>query len=297
MRPRIAVRKPRPSMSRRLSIMLRQMQTCVLAIRSLTAELEEHKHKQEQLKRQMDSLGHMHAELARASRATLVRQLMATIAHEINQPLTALVANAGAARRWLAGRPARIGKTRQALTRIVRDGNRASEIIARTRALIGGAETQRDLISLNTVIQDVLVLMRSDLRKSGITPRLNLDENLPAVSCDRVQMQQVLLNLIANAIDAMNEVAPRARHLTISTSSRLDAVLVTVEDRGIGLKKGQLERIFEPFYTTKPHGMGIGLALSRTIIEAHGGHLWAAPNKRAGATFRFQLPLNGTYVG
>ena len=244
-----------------------------------------------------DSLGSMQADLARASRAVLVRQLMAIIAHEVNQPLAALVANAGAARRWLEAHPPRLDKTRQALTRIVRDGNRASEIIARTRSLVGGEETQRESLNVNTIIQEVLVLMRTELRRNNITVRAGLEEGLPQIPCDRVQMQQVLLNLVANAIEAMSEVETRRRLLTLTSKSGVAAIRVAVVDRGVGLDAPQLERVFEPFYTTKLHGMGIGLALCRTIIETHGGRLWASPNPRAGATFSFELPCNGTPVG
>jgi PAS domain S-box-containing protein len=241
-----------------------------------------------------ESVGSMQAELARASRAMTLGQLMATIAHEVNQPLAALVANAGAALRWLAGDPPRIDKARQALTRIARDANRASNVIARIRALVGGTDVQRAPLNLNSIVQEVIVLVRTELRRNNITVRAQLDENLRLVRCDRVQMQQVLLNLIVNAIEAMVAVVTRPKLLAIATAVDLAGVIVSVNDSGVGLDELVVERVFEPFYTTKPRGMGVGLAISRAIVEAHGGRIWAVPNETSGTTFRFRLPFNGT---
>ncbi|MDB6102673.1 MAG: histidine kinase [Gammaproteobacteria bacterium] len=240
-----------------------------------------------------ESLGSMQAELAQASRAMTLGQLMATIAHEVNQPLAALVANAGAALRWLAGDPPRIDKARQALTRIARDANRASSVIARIRALVGGTDVQRAPLDLNSIVQEVIVLVRTELRRNNITVRAQLAENLRLVRCDRVQMQQVILNLIVNAIEAMAAVVTRPKLLAIGTVADFAGVIVSVNDSGVGLDELVLERVFEPFYTTKPRGMGIGLAISRAIVEAHGGRIWAAPNEASGTTFRFRLPFSG----
>ena len=240
-----------------------------------------------------DSLDSLHAELAQASRAITIGQVMATIAHEVNQPLAALVANAGAAVRWLAGDPPRIDKAQQALTRIARDGNRASDVIARIRALVSKTDIQRTPLNLNSIVQEVIVLVRTELRRNNITVRAHLDENLRPIRCDRVQMQQVLLNLIANAIEAMTAVMSQPRLLAIATAADAAGVIVSVKDSGVGLAEPLLERVFEPFYTTKPGGMGIGLAISRTIVEAHGGRIWAVPNEATGTTFRFRLPFNG----
>jgi PAS domain S-box-containing protein len=240
-----------------------------------------------------ESLGSMQAELAQASRAMTVGQLMATIAHEVNQPLAALVANAGAALRWLAGDPPRIDKARQALTRIARDANRASSVIARIRALVGGTDVQRAPLDLNSIVQEVIVLVRTELRRNNITVRAQLAENLRQVRCDRVQMQQVILNLIVNAIEAMAAVVTRPKLLAIATVADFAGVIVSVNDSGAGLDARVLERVFEPFYTTKPRGMGIGLAISRAIVEAHGGRIWAVPDEASGTTFRFRLPFNG----
>ncbi len=246
------------------------------------ADITERKHREE-------SLGGMQAELARASRAITLGQLMASIAHEVNQPLAALVANANAALRWLAWKGPQIEKAREALERIVRDGNRASEIIARIRGLVRRSDAQRDPLSLNSVIHEVTALLKPELRQNNIIVRTNLAEPLPPIRGDRVQIQQVLLNLIMNAIEAMSGVVTRPRLLTIATAADVTGVSVAVEDGGIGIEEHALERIFEPFYSNKPQGMGIGLAISRSIIEAHGGRLWAV-SKTPGASLRFRLP-------
>jgi PAS domain S-box-containing protein len=243
-----------------------------------------------ELRRGEESLSSMQAELARATRAISLGQLMASIAHEVNQPLTAIIANAGAGLRWLAGGKPRLGHARRALTRIARDGNRASEVIARIRALVRRADAERNPLDLNHVIEAVIALLKTELRRHKVTVKTRLARALPEVSGDRVQLQQVLLNLIMNAIESMSAVATRPRLLTIATQSDESGVSVTVKDRGVGLDEGSLERVFEPFYTTKPQGMGIGLAISRSIVETHGGLLWATRNRGAGATFECRLP-------
>jgi signal transduction histidine kinase len=240
-----------------------------------------------------DSLGRMQAELARTSRAITLGQLMASIAHEVNQPLAALVANANASLRWLQWKEPRIDKARQALVRIVRDGNRASEIIARSRALVRKTDAQRSPVSLNLTVQEVLTFLRTELHRHNVMTQTHLAEPLPPVSADRVQMQQVLLNLVMNAIEAMSSVSSRRRLLTVVTTAEGGDVVVAVKDRGTGFDEHTLERIFEPFYSNKPQGMGIGLAISRSIIDAHGGSLRAARNEGAGATFEFRLPVAG----
>jgi PAS domain S-box-containing protein len=238
----------------------------------------------------------MQAELARASRAITLGQLMASIAHEVNQPLAALVANSNAALRWLAWEEPQIDKARQALARIVRDGNRASEIIARIRALVSKTEAHRNPLSLNSVVHEVIVLLKTELRRNNITVRTDLAVRLPSIRGDRVQMQQVLLNLIVNAIEAMAAVTTRPRLLAIATGADAAGVALSVADCGIGLDERALERIFEPFYSNKPQGMGIGLAISRSIVEAHGGRLWGVRNTEVGATFQFRLPFSGAHA-
>jgi PAS domain S-box-containing protein len=245
-----------------------------------------------------DTLGSMQSELARATRAMTLGQLMASIAHEINQPLAALVANANASLRWLQWKEPRIDKARQALVRIVADGNRASEIIARIRGLVDKTDAQRSPLNLNSTVQEVLAFVKTELRRHNILTRTKLAEPLPVVSADRVQMQQVLLNLVMNAIEAMSTVPARRRQLTIVTAAEVTAtgtteVVVSVKDQGVGIEERVLERIFEPFYSNKPQGMGIGLAISRSIVEAHGGSLRALPNKGSGALFQFRLSVGG----
>jgi PAS domain S-box-containing protein len=237
----------------------------------------------------------MQAELARASRAITLGQLMASIAHEVNQPLAALVANSNAALRWLAWEEPQIDKARQALARIVRDGNRASEIIARIRALVSKTGAHRSPLNLNSVVHEVIVLLKTELRRNNITVQTDLADRLPPIRGDRVQMQQVLLNLIINAIEAMGAVVTRPRSLAITTAADAAGVALSVADCGIGLDERALERIFEPFYSNKPQGMGIGLAISRSIVEAHGGRLWAIRNAEVGATFQFRLPFSGAH--
>lgn len=216
---------------------------------------------------------------------------MGAIAHEVNQPLTALVTNAGAALRWLAGTRPRLDKTRQALLQIVADGNRASNVIARIRALLGRTEVERNPLRLNAVIQEVIATTRHELRRHGITLRTRLEKHLPPVLGDRTQIQQVILNLIMNAIEAMGSVDTRPRLLLIETLADIAGVSVCVDDSGLGLDEQVLKHMFEPFYTTKIHGMGIGLAISRSIIEAHGGRLWAERKPEQGAMFKFRLPF------
>ncbi len=244
-----------------------------------------------------ESLGNMQAELARATREITLGQLMASIAHEVNQPLTALIANAAAGLRWLAGEKPRLDRARQALTRIVRDGNRASEVIARIRALVRRADAERNALDLNGVIEDVIALLKTELRTHKVILKTRLRADLPSVWGDRVQLQQVLLNLIMNALESMSAVATRTRLLTIATRADDAGVSVRVKDCGVGLDDRSLERVFEPFYTTKPRGMGIGLTISRSIVETHGGLLWAACNRGPGAVFEFRLPTARTDAG
>jgi C4-dicarboxylate-specific signal transduction histidine kinase len=236
----------------------------------------------------------MQSELARVSRVITLGQIMASIAHEVNQPLAALIANAGAGLRWLAGDNPRVDQAKQALTRIVRDGNRASEVIAHIRALVRRADAERISLDLNGVIEEVIALLKTELRRNKIVVRTGLAVNLPSVWGDRVQLQQVLLNLIMNAIEAMGAMVSRMRLLSIATMSDSGGVSVSIEDRGVGLDQQALERIFEPFFTTKPEGMGIGLAISRSIVETHGGLLWATRNRGPGATFKLRLPTART---
>ena len=229
--------------------------------------------------------------LAHANRITTMGQLTASIAHEINQPIAAVVSNAQAAIRWLNMQPPDPQEVRESLGRIVKDGRRASEVISRTRALVSKAPPRKEQLDINDTIREVIALIRSELSRSGTSLRTQLTDGLPLVPGDRVQLQQVIVNLIVNAIEAMSAVGDGMRELTIvSNEDRLNLV-VEVQDTGPGLDQGQLDRLFQSFYTTKPDGMGMGLAISRSIVEAHGGRLSAAPNEPRGAVFRFTLPI------
>jgi PAS domain S-box-containing protein len=236
------------------------------------------------------SLQMARTELARVSRLTTLGELTTSIAHEVSQPLGAMVASAGACARWLAAAPPAMAEARSALDNIVADGKRAREVIARIRTLTKRQVPRMDLLDLNREILEVLAFTDEELRSHDVGLETRLNNTLPQVTGDRVQLQQVLLNLIVNAIEAMSAVNNRPRELTIVTAQGTDGVVVEVRDSGIGLDPDRAERVFEAFYTTKTEGIGIGLSISRSIVEAHGGRLWATPNEPHGAVFRFSLP-------
>jgi PAS domain S-box-containing protein len=231
--------------------------------------------------------------LAHANRVTAMGQLAASIAHEVNQPIAATVTNARAALRWLDRRPPNLDEARQALARIAKDGNRAAEVIDEIRALIKKAPPRKDRLEINGAIREVIALTRGEAVKNGVSVRTELVDGLPLIQGDRVQLQQVTLNLIINAVEAMSGVSQRARELLISTrKAESDGVLVAVRDSGPGLAPATLERLFESFYTTKPGGLGLGLSICRSIIEVHGGRLWACANVPCGAVFQFTVPAH-----
>ena len=233
------------------------------------------------------------AELARISRVMTMGQLTASIAHEVSQPLAAIAINANAGLGWLAGTTPNLDNARGALHRIIRDGNRAGDVITRIRMLLRENDAAKERLDINEVIQEVVALVQDEIQRHGAAFRMELADNLPSVLGDRVQLQQVLLNLITNGIETMSEITDRPRELILKTQQdEVDKVCVTVQDSGIGIDPQSLARIFEAFYTTKPQGMGIGLSISRSIIESHGGRLWAAPNDGPGATFQFTLPIS-----
>ena len=241
-------------------------------------------------KRADEALREAQVELAHVTRVTTIGGLAAAIAHEINQPLAAVITNGSACLRWLAGTTPNLDEARQAVGRIIRDGNRASDVIAKIRALLRKTGTEKERLDMNDVIREVVALAQSEIRRNGVTLRAQLEGNIPPVLGDRVQLQQVVLNLIMNGIEAMSAVGDRPRELIISTQSgEIDQVHVTVQDSGIGLDPKSMERIFDAFYTTKSEGMGMGLAISRSIVENHDGRLWAVPNDGPGATFQFTL--------
>jgi len=239
-----------------------------------------------------EELRNMQAELAHTTRVLTMGELTASIAHEVNQPLGAMVTSAGACERWLAAKPPQMEKARRALERIVNDGRRAGEVIKRIRALMKRQTPRKDWLNINETILEVVALAQYQLSRGDILLETRLAEGLPLVQGDRVQLQQVLLNLIVNAIQAMSGIDERRRELTIvSAADGPEAVAVEVRDSGTGLDPERATHLFEPFYTTKAEGLGIGLSVSRSIVEAHGGQLSAAANVPYGAVFRFSVPL------
>ncbi|HKB66736.1 MAG TPA: ATP-binding protein [Pyrinomonadaceae bacterium] len=237
-----------------------------------------------------DALHRAQAELAHVTRVTTLGEMIASIAHEINQPLSGIITNGNASLRWLGGDPPNLDEVRDAARRIIRDGNRASEVIARIRALSKKAGTAKERLDLNQTIQEMITLTIGEVRRNGVELRTELAADIPAISGDRVELQQVVLNLIKNGIEAMGGIDDRARELLIKTESdAVGRVRVIVRDSGTGLNPLNMERIFDAFYTTKSEGMGMGLAISRSIVENHGGNLWAVPNDGPGATFQFTL--------
>jgi PAS domain S-box-containing protein len=240
-----------------------------------------------------EALHKAQAELAHVTRVTTLGEMTASIAHEINQPLAAVVTNGSACLRWLMGESPNLEEAREASKRVIRDGNRAGEVIARIRALMQKTETQKAQLDINEAIQEIVLLTQHEAARKGVRLRLELAANLPPVFGDRVQLQQVALNLVMNGVEAMAGVSDRPRELVIcSRSHESDQVLVAVQDCGVGIDQEDLEKIFSAFYTTKSQGMGMGLAISRSIIEAHGGRLWASQNEDEGATIQFTLPMN-----
>jgi C4-dicarboxylate-specific signal transduction histidine kinase len=258
----------------------------------LTAEIAERTHAEMERRRVEEALKKTETELDRVARVTTMGELTASIAHEVNQPLAAVVTNGNASLRWLALDPPNFDEAREAIHRIVRDGNRASEVIARIRALLRKGESVARRLDCNDFLREIVALTQSEVARRGATLQTDLSADLPAVTGDRVQLQQVLLNLIMNALDAMSARTEGARIVRIrSNALEPKAILVAVEDSGVGLDPDQTARLFDAFYTTKSEGLGMGLSISRSIVEAHGGKLWASANKGPGATFQFTLPI------
>jgi two-component system, LuxR family, sensor kinase FixL len=243
-------------------------------------------------KRAEEALHKARAELAHVTRVATLGEMTASIAHEVNQPLAAVIANANACLRWLARQSPDLDEARAAVERIIRDGHRASEVIGRVRALVKKSPPRKDWLDINETILEVIALARSDVHGNRVALQTQLSDDVPRILGDRIQLQQVILNLIVNAIEAMSGVSDGPREILVSSGKyESNGVVVAVQDSGIGLAAESLEHLFDAFFTTKPSGMGMGLAISRTIIEAHGGRLWATPNDGPGATFQFTLPL------
>ena len=245
-------------------------------------------------KRAEDTWQSTQAELARVARLTTMAAFSASIAHEVTQPLAAIVTNGDACLRLLASDRPNLGETGKAVASIIRDARRAAEVVARVRALVKKSDVDRTLLHLGQVIREVLVLVQPEVVRHRIGLRTSLADDLPSVLGDRIQLQQVVLNLLTNAIEAMRDVADRRRELVISARQhevgRDAGVLVAVEDTGIGFEQAEVHRLFDALYTTKPDGLGMGLSISQSIILSHGGRLWATPNAGYGATFQFVLP-------
>ncbi len=238
-----------------------------------------------------EALRRTETRLARATQIATVGELAASIAHEINQPLGAVVTNAYACLRWLSGESANLGKAREAAERIVRDGKATSEVVGRIRALFKRTPVQHVTLDLNGLIVEVVRLVGIESSRRHVAMQTELQEDLQSVLGDRVQIQQLVLNLLMNGLDAMDSVRDRPKTLVIrSRQSNPTTALVEIEDSGIGLT--DCERVFDPFFTTKEHGMGMGLTICRSIAEGHNGKLWATSNKTFGTTFRFTLPLH-----
>jgi signal transduction histidine kinase len=232
-------------------------------------------------------------ELAHANRVATMGQLTASITHEIRQPIASTRINAFAALRFLDRSPPDVAEVREALTRITNDAGRASDVVSRIGSLIKNTPARKEVVDLNAAILEVTALTRSEAVKTGVTVGTKLAGELPRIQCDRVQLQQVMLNLIVNAIQSMSGVEDGNRELHISTVSiEPEGVCIAVRDTGHGLRPESLPRLFEPFYTTKPEGMGMGLSICRSIIEAHGGRLWATGCEPRGALFQFTIPAD-----
>jgi PAS domain S-box-containing protein len=256
-----------------------------------STDIEDLRRAEEELRRREAHLRDAQMELAHANRVTTTGQLAASIAHEVSQPISAALTNANAARRWLGATPPDLEEVRRALDRIIRDGGRASDIISRIRALVRKTPPRHDQLNINETILEVIALTRSELRGSRTSLQTQLADGLPLIPGDRIQLQQVMLNLILNAIEAMSGSNATVRDLLIRTEpDGPSSVLVAIKDSGPGLKPQNLDRLFDAFYTTKPNGLGMGLSICRSIIEAHGGRVWATPNLQQGAAFQFTLP-------
>jgi C4-dicarboxylate-specific signal transduction histidine kinase len=236
------------------------------------------------------ALAQANMELVYVGRAASLGELAMSIAHEINQPLGAVVNSASAVLRWLANQPPNLQEAREAATQTVREANRASEVIARIRALLKKETPRMERLDLNEVIREALALAGNEIAKCRVVVKSDLSATAPTVSGDRVQLQQVLFNLIINAVEAVHAVKDGLRELRITSTTDSSVVQVSVEDTGVGLGQEDLDRIFHPFYTTKRAGIGMGLSISRSIIEAHGGQLWAVSRSPRGAIFQFSLP-------
>jgi len=249
----------------------------------------EHQRAENELRAREEQLRVTQAELAHVARVSTMGELAASIAHEVNQPLGAIVGNADICLRWLEEPEPDLPQLREALEDISSDGHRASQVIARIRSLVKKHVPDKLPLNFNEVVGEVIDLVGHEAQRKQVVLISAMEDALPEVVADRVQLQQVLINLVMNAIEAMNE--SERRELTVTTSRSDIGVTAAVSDCGVGIDEASLEQIFKPFHTTKSNGMGMGLAISRSIIESHGGKLWAEANEHGGATFKFTLPV------
>jgi PAS domain S-box-containing protein len=264
-----------------------QVEAVLAIVRDLTA-----------LAQASEALRAAQADLAHVNRVATMGQLTASIAHEVNQPIAAAVINAQAALRWLETQPPNLDEVRQALDRVLDCGRRAGDVIGRIRAVIAKAPPRKSRFDLNEAVSDVIALTRNEALKHGVDVQTWLGKDALCVEGDRVQLQQVILNLIMNAIEAMSGAGDGPRELQVSAEAdAAGGVLVTVRDSGPGLDPKSMARVFEAFYTTKPEGMGMGLAICRSIVEKHGGRLWVSANEPRGAVFQLTLPTQEAEAG
>ena len=258
----------------------------------VSTDIEDLRRAVEALRESEETLRSAQAELAHANRVATMGQLTASIAHEVNQPLAGVVANAEACLRWLDRETPNLDTARRSVECIINDGNRASEVIRRVRALATKTETKQEPLDINSAISEVVPLVKRELINHKVSLRTELEPALPAVLADRVQLHQVIINLVMNSIEAMQSVTDRPRELVIgSHEDETHRVLVTVTDSGVGISAENADRLFNAFFTTKSSGMGMGLSICRSIVEAHGGRMSAANNVGPGATFQCVLPV------
>jgi PAS domain S-box-containing protein len=245
----------------------------------------------EELRLTRASLLATHAQLERAAQKAALSELSASIAHEINQPLAAIIANDGACRRWLSVEPPNLERALVSVDRIIRDGHAAADVVRRMQSLFRRAPPLRQLLDINALVGEVLALMREELQRHGVIWKTKLAPGLPMVPADRVQIQQLLFNLLRNGVEAMEGVEARPRMLTVESRHDGEQVVITISDQGVGLAPSAAAQMFDSFYTTKPQGMGMGLAICRSIAESHGGRLQAHANATCGASFSLALPV------
>jgi C4-dicarboxylate-specific signal transduction histidine kinase len=277
-----AQRSATESLRRTRDDLKRTVQELQSTNQALEAESRERKRAEENLRQAQADLEHV-------SRVTTMGELTAALAHEVNQPIAAAVTSANSCIRWLAGDVPNLDKARAAAARIVKDGTRAAEIISRIRLLFQKGTLQLELVDVNEVIEGMIMLLRGEATRYAISVRTELAAELPPVPGDRVQLQQVMMNLMINSIDAMKAVDGTRELAITSRRAENEQLLVSVSDTGVGLPPGQADQIFNAFFTTKAHGTGMGLRICRSIVESHGGRLWAADNSPHGASFHFAL--------